>query len=112
LAYRTLLNLTVVTMLLAAAAPSSSLAADTAARCATDKIAPAEVAKLLQRARLCDHLAGEIGAGGERGRDVSESSTRNQCDFVDGDLAQLKKRFASNCQAMADIADYEAGRPR
>lgn len=106
------LSLMALPLLLAAAGPASSQQDSSGARCPTDKIAPAEVATLLKRARLCDHLAGETGAGGERGKDVAESSARNQCDFVEPELAQMKKKFAANCQVIADIADYEAGRSR
>lgn len=102
----------VLLMLLAIAGPASSQQADAAARCPTDKIVPAEVTTLLERARLCDHLAGEVGELSERGKQVSQASQRNQCDFVESELERMKKKFAANCQVRADIRDYEAARPQ
>lgn len=72
---------------------------------------PAEVKKLLERAALCDHLAGEYDApNSPRTAEVSQAAEANRCAFVEQELKSMKRKYANSNAVMQEIAKVEAGR--
>lgn len=84
-------------------------AAVNAAQTSADGGLPSDVRRLLDRASLCDHLAGEYdGVGSVRNAEVSEAVRKNRCDFVAQELARIKRKYASHSAVVQKISERES----
>jgi hypothetical protein len=71
---------------------------------------PRDVQKFVDRREGCDHMRGEMPDPSEnqRMKEVNREIEK-LCKGTDGQLVQLKKKYASNRQVMQRLNEYEDG---
>lgn len=75
-----------------------------------DNALPRDVQKFVDRREGCDHMRGEIPDPGEKQR-MKEVTREIEklCKGTDKQLAQLKKKYASNRPVMQRLNEFEQG---
>jgi hypothetical protein len=75
-----------------------------------DSALPRDVQKFIDRREGCDHMRGEIPDPGEKQR-MKEVNREIEklCKGTDKQLAQLKKKYASNAMVMQRLNEFEEG---
>jgi hypothetical protein len=75
-----------------------------------DSTLPQDVQKFVDRREGCDHMRGEIPDPAEKQRmkEVNREIAK-LCKGTDRQLAQLKKKYASNAAVMRRLDEFEEG---
>jgi len=75
-----------------------------------EALVPPDVQKFVDRREGCDHMRGEIPDPGEKRRmkEVNREIAK-LCKGTDKQLAQLKKKYASNAAVMQRLNEFEDG---
>lgn len=70
---------------------------------------PRDVRQFLERREGCEHFRGEVPEqpGNERRMRQVEREIRKLCKGTDKELAQLKRKYASDPKVMRTLADFE-----
>ena len=70
---------------------------------------PLEVSRALERAELCQHLAGEInGDRAPQDQEVNAEMKKHKCGTAAGDLRRIKLKYARDDAVLKRIGQYEA----
>ncbi|NML14046.1 hypothetical protein [Azohydromonas caseinilytica] len=85
-----------------ASAPGASAASATAPPAAL----PAEITAFRARRDACDHFRGEEAYDAQRAAFL-QAQLKKHCTGTDRELADLRRRYASDANALAALKDYE-----
>ena len=69
---------------------------------------PDAVRKVVDRAELCEHFAGEFnGDRSRRDREINAILTRNRCDRIPSEIQALKARHKGNAAILRSLQRFE-----
>lgn len=70
---------------------------------------PRDVQRFIDKREGCDHMRGEIPEPGEKQRmRAVNREIRKLCKGTDKDLAQLKRKYATNVSVMQRLNEFES----
>ena len=69
---------------------------------------PDTVRKLIERAELCEHFAGEFnGDRSRRDREINAILTKNKCDRIPSEIQSLKAKHKGDAEIVRSLQRYE-----